>query len=80
MKPARKEEMMHYWFSKKQQATIQLIGDPRTFVRLSSGMIDEYTECDESADYRPSWDDAVYLGTGKFHHFEGRLVPEYITK
>jgi len=64
------------WYSQKERNILKDRGRDRTFGELPDGRIVEYTELismtalQENPEDTCGFDDAVFLGMGKFHHWE----------
>ncbi len=67
------EKKFKLWFSQKQKDFFEREIPKRkiTFGILEDGRIVEYTEAILiESDYSSNWDDAQFLGIGRFHHLE----------
>ena len=64
------------WFSEKQWRVLRNQGRDRTYGELADGRIVEYTEMisldmlKENPDDVCGYEDAKFVGVGKFHHWE----------
>lgn len=68
-----KNNLYHCFYSEEQKKACSVLDsdDCATFYELVDGRIVEITEARRNQDMSlPNFEDAIYLGLGKFHHIE----------
>lgn len=80
------DKIGYFWYSEKQYELYRImntwpsfnddfdIRSRHVYAKLEDGSVVEYTEWISTPFASSRWDDAKYLGKGKFHHMEGIIA------